>query len=60
MKEVTQNHNKPSPHPSSVKEASTTLNGAMRTLALALSKDLLQQLDAIFPGPGGSSPIAHA
>jgi len=36
------------------------LNGTMRALELTLSKDLLQQLDAIFPGPGGPAPEAYA
>ncbi|MDH5586959.1 MAG: aldo/keto reductase [Nitrospirota bacterium] len=36
------------------------LNGTMRTLELTLSKDLLQQLDHIFPGPGGQAPEAYA
>lgn len=60
MKEVTQNHNKPSPHPSSGKESSTNLNGAMRALELTLFKELLKRLDDIFPGPGGPAPEAYA
>ena len=36
------------------------LNGTMRTLELTLSKDLLKQLDDIFPGPGGPAPEAYA
>jgi aryl-alcohol dehydrogenase-like predicted oxidoreductase len=36
------------------------LNGTMRALELNLSKDLLQKLDEVFPGPGGPSPEAYA
>jgi aryl-alcohol dehydrogenase-like predicted oxidoreductase len=36
------------------------LNGAMRTLELKLSDDVLRKLDAIFPGPGGPAPEAYA
>jgi aryl-alcohol dehydrogenase-like predicted oxidoreductase len=36
------------------------LNGTMRALELTLSKDLLQKLDTIFPGPGGHAPEAYA
>ena len=36
------------------------LNGTMRALELTLSKDLLQRLDTIFPGPGGQAPEAYA
>jgi hypothetical protein len=36
------------------------LNGTMRALELTLSKDLLQKLDNIFPGPGGPGPEAYA
>jgi NDP-hexose 2,3-enoyl reductase len=32
------------------------LNGTMRAFELTLSKDFLQQLDTIFPGPGGQAP----
>ena len=36
------------------------LNGTMRVLEVTLSKDLLQKLDEIFPGPGGPAPEAYA
>jgi NDP-hexose C3-ketoreductase / dTDP-4-oxo-2-deoxy-alpha-D-pentos-2-ene 2,3-reductase len=36
------------------------LNGSMRALSLALSRDTLNRLDDIFPGPGGSAPEAYA
>ncbi|MDH3504505.1 MAG: aldo/keto reductase [Nitrospirota bacterium] len=36
------------------------LNGTMRTLELTLSKDFLNKLDTIFPGPGGPAPEAYA
>jgi len=36
------------------------LNGTMRALELTLSKDLLQKLETIFPGPGGHAPEAYA
>ena len=36
------------------------LNNTMRALELTLSKDLLQKLDTIFPGPGGPAPEAYA
>jgi len=36
------------------------LNGTMRPLELTLSKDLLQQLEHIFPGPGRPAPEAYA
>ena len=36
------------------------LNGAMRALELTLSKEQLQRLDSIFPGPGGPAPEAYA
>jgi len=36
------------------------LNGTMHALELTLSKDLLQKLDHIFPGPGGPAPEAYS
>jgi aryl-alcohol dehydrogenase-like predicted oxidoreductase len=36
------------------------LNSTMRALELTLSKDQLQRLDTIFPGPGGLAPEAYA
>jgi len=36
------------------------LNGSIRALNLILSPDTLNQLDEIFPGPGGSAPEAYA
>jgi aryl-alcohol dehydrogenase-like predicted oxidoreductase len=36
------------------------LNDTMRALELTLSRDLLQKLDTIFPGPGGPAPEAYA
>lgn len=36
------------------------LNGAMRTLELKLSDDVVKKLDAIFPGPGGPAPEAYS
>jgi len=36
------------------------LNGSMRALSLTLSRDTLNRLDEIFPGPGGSAPEAYA
>ena len=33
------------------------LNGTMRAFELILSKDFLQQLNTIFPGPGGQAPL---
>ena len=36
------------------------LNSTMRALELTLSKDQLQRLDTIFPGPGGHAPEAYA
>jgi len=36
------------------------LNSTMRALELTLSKDQLQRLDTIFPGPGGPAPEAYA
>jgi aryl-alcohol dehydrogenase-like predicted oxidoreductase len=36
------------------------LNGSMRALSLTLSRDTLNRLDDIFPGPGGSAPEAYA
>jgi len=36
------------------------LNGTMRALELTLSKEFLQQLDTIFPGPGGQAPEVYA
>jgi aryl-alcohol dehydrogenase-like predicted oxidoreductase len=36
------------------------LTDALRALELKLSPETLRQLDAIFPGPGGSAPEAYA
>ncbi len=36
------------------------LEGSMRARELALSKETLNKLDEIFPGPGGSAPEAYA
>ena len=36
------------------------LNSTMRALSLTLSKETLQRLDEIFPGPGGPAPEAYA
>jgi aryl-alcohol dehydrogenase-like predicted oxidoreductase len=36
------------------------LNGTMRVLSLTLSREILKQLDEIFPGPGGPAPEAYA
>jgi aryl-alcohol dehydrogenase-like predicted oxidoreductase len=36
------------------------LEGAMRARELTLSKEQLEQLDTIFPGPGGPAPEAYA
>jgi hypothetical protein len=32
----------------------------MRALKVRLTKDVLAQLDEIFPGPGGAAPEAYA
>lgn len=36
------------------------LNESMRALTLTLSRETLQRLDKIFPGPGGPAPEAYA
>lgn len=36
------------------------LDGALRALELKLSDETMQQLDEIFPGPGGQAPEAYA
>ena len=36
------------------------LQGSMRALKVRLTKDVLAQLDEIFPGPGGAAPEAYA
>jgi aryl-alcohol dehydrogenase-like predicted oxidoreductase len=36
------------------------LDGSMRALKVRLTKDTLERLDEIFPGPGGSAPEAYA
>jgi aryl-alcohol dehydrogenase-like predicted oxidoreductase len=36
------------------------LLGSMRALEISLSDEVLRQLDAIFPGPGGPAPEAYA
>ena len=39
---------------------SVQLEGSIRALDLTLSPDTLQQLDTLFPGPGGPAPEAYA
>lgn len=36
------------------------LEGSMRAVSLSLSRDILKQLDELFPGPGGAAPEAYA
>jgi aryl-alcohol dehydrogenase-like predicted oxidoreductase len=36
------------------------LEGALRSLEIALDADTLQRLDELFPGPGGTAPEAYA
>jgi len=36
------------------------LDGAMGALEVQLDRDVLDQLDKIFPGPGGAAPEAYA
>ena len=36
------------------------LDGSMRALKVRLTKDSLERLDEIFPGPGGAAPEAYA
>jgi aryl-alcohol dehydrogenase-like predicted oxidoreductase len=36
------------------------LEGAMRSLQIRLTEDVLAKLDEIFPGPGGEAPKAYA
>jgi aryl-alcohol dehydrogenase-like predicted oxidoreductase len=36
------------------------LDGALRALEITLEQDVLDQLDKIFPGPGGTAPEAYA
>ena len=36
------------------------LDGSLRALEIKLSEEILQRLDAIFPGPGGPAPEAYA
>jgi aryl-alcohol dehydrogenase-like predicted oxidoreductase len=36
------------------------LDGAMRSLEITLSDEVLSKLDEIFPGPGGAAPEAYA
>ncbi len=36
------------------------LDGELRTLEVKLSQDVLDKLDKIFPGPGGTAPEAYA
>lgn len=36
------------------------LDGALRALKVRIKKDALEQIDQIFPGPGGPSPEAYA
>jgi aryl-alcohol dehydrogenase-like predicted oxidoreductase len=36
------------------------LNGSFRAMELTLTDEVKQQLDAIFPGPGGEAPEAYA
>ncbi|MHB8572562.1 MAG: aldo/keto reductase [Candidatus Dormibacteria bacterium] len=36
------------------------LDGALRALEIKLNKDLMEKLDGLFPGPGGTAPEAYA
>ncbi|MBS2017275.1 MAG: aldo/keto reductase [Deltaproteobacteria bacterium] len=36
------------------------LEGALRAMSVQLDKDVMKELDAIFPGPGGPAPEAYA
>ena len=36
------------------------LDGSLRALEFKLSKEWLQKLDEIWPGPGGEAPEAYA
>ena len=36
------------------------LESAVRAAAIELDQETLQELDAIFPGPGGEAPMAYA
>ena len=36
------------------------LDGALGALEVELSDDVVTELDAIFPGPGGAAPEAYA
>jgi len=36
------------------------LEGAMRALDIAITPEIVQRLDQIFPGPGGAAPEAYA
>ncbi len=36
------------------------LDGSLRALKVRLKKDILERLDEIFPGPGGTAPEAYA
>ena len=36
------------------------LDGSLRALEIKLSEDTLKEIDAIFPGPGGTAPEAYA
>jgi aryl-alcohol dehydrogenase-like predicted oxidoreductase len=38
----------------------TQLTGCMRSLEIELEDDIMKQLDAIWPGPGGEAPEAYA
>jgi len=36
------------------------LDGTLRALEIPMSKETLEKLDEIFPGPGGAAPEAYA
>jgi aryl-alcohol dehydrogenase-like predicted oxidoreductase len=36
------------------------LEDALRAVEISLSEDVMKELDAIFPGPGGDAPRAYA
>jgi len=36
------------------------LNGSLRAVEIKLSKEIMERIDKIWPGPGGEAPEAHA
>jgi len=36
------------------------LDGTLRVLEIPMSKETMEKLDTIFPGPGGAAPEAYA